>query len=543
MPVVVPTLTSGGERLPATVLVRSIEVRREVGRVPEATVEVVDGSRASRLWSLSNQSFFAPGRLVRIALRTEGATEDTPVFEGLVLRHTLESPADGVPTLRVELKDSAFKLTRTRRTRVFRDRTDAEVLRQVLGSAAETIRGEGPRHAELVQLHATDWDFLVLRAEALGLGLDAHLGKVSAVPLALSTPRRALDHGLDDVSELLLEIDGEHQWAAVQGVAWDPTTLAPTAPELATEPDVRVGNLDARSIATALGAEEETLVHAGPLEPGELAAWANARLTRARLALLRGRAVVAGDAGLAPLDTVEIRGVGEKVDGRAIVSGVTQHVDDDGWWTELELGLSAEPFARRPDLVEPPAAGLLPPSRDLQLAVVGAFEEDPTGEARVKVRLATLTDAQGDVWARLARPDAGPSRGFSFRPEPGDEVVVGFLDGDPRQAIVLGALYGGRSAPPSPPTEANHTRSIVSRAGTRIVFDDARPSVTIETAPDGAAGGRVVIDEKDQVIRIEDPHGNLLVLDRDGIRVQSARDLTLEAKNAVVIKGATVDVQ
>jgi len=39
----------------------------------------------------------------------------------------------------------------------------------------------------------------------------------------------------------------------------------------------------------------------------------------------------------------------------------------------------------------------------------------------------------------MARRDAGKQRGQVFWPEPGGEVVVGFINGDPRQAIILGA--------------------------------------------------------------------------------------------------------
>ena len=59
-----------------------------------------------------------------------------------------------------------------------------------------------------------------------------------------------------------------------------------------------------------------------------------------------------------------------------------------------------------------------------------------------------------DLQSRAILVDAGKQRGQVFWPEPGDEVVVGFLNGDPRQAILLGALHGKTNAPFPTPAEA-----------------------------------------------------------------------------------------
>ena len=55
------------------------------------------------------------------------------------------------------------------------------------------------------------------------------------------------------------------------------------------------------------------------------------------------------------------------------------------------------------------------------------FKDDPDKEFRVEVKIPAVTPRDGTLWARLCSPDAGKGRGFFFRPEVGDEVVVGFL--------------------------------------------------------------------------------------------------------------------
>jgi len=326
---------------------------------------------------------------------------------------------------------------------------------------------------------------------------------------------------------------------------WDVRTQQLSVPVQADEPSVRVGKkekLDARAVAARLGSVEYTLLHPATLDQAELKAWADARMLRGRLALLRGVAVIPGDPALAPLDTVELTGVGDRFDGQALVSAVTHRVDEDGWQTELGLGLSADWFARRPDIAEVAAGGMLPPIGGLQIATVAAFEADAQGEHRIKVKLPGLPDQQGFVWARLARPDAGKDRGHAFWPEAGDEVVVGFLDGDPRQAIVLGALYSKANPPPAQvgaPSDGNPRRAIVSRAGSVVCFDDDKRAIEIETP----GKSKIVIDDDAEAITIADQHGNTIILDAKGITLKSASDFLIDAAGKVTIKGSAVDVQ
>ncbi|MBC7977171.1 MAG: Rhs element Vgr protein, partial [Myxococcales bacterium] len=191
-----------------------------------------------------------------------------------------------------------------------------------------------------------------------------------------------------------------------------------------------------------------------------------------------------------------------------------------------------------------PAGGLVPPVHGLHVGVVSDFESDPLGEHRIKVLLSVLDKKQGPVWARVARPDAGKDRGQVFWPEPKDEVVVGFLNSDPRQAIVLGALHGSTNTPPDAagaPSEKNAQRAIVSKSKLIIRFDDDKKVITIETP----GGNKLAIDDDKQAITLSDQHENTITLDDKGITLKSAAAVTIEAADGknVVLKGEKVDVK
>jgi uncharacterized protein involved in type VI secretion and phage assembly len=88
--------------------------------------------------------------------------------------------------------------------------------------------------------------------------------------------------------------------------------------------------------------------------------------------------------------------------------------------------------------------------------------------------------------ARMSSFMAGSRRGAFFMPEVGDEVVVGFEMGDLNRPVILGALWSDVDQPPevADTSSSNNVRTIVSRAGHQVTFDDS-PSGKIQIKTSG----------------------------------------------------------
>lgn len=121
---------------------------------------------------------------------------------------------------------------------------------------------------------------------------------------------------------------------------------------------------------------------------------------------------------------------------------------------------------------------------------------DPEGIGRVQVRLFSFDgpDSQNaPLWARVAVPFGGGNRGGFFIPDVDDEVLVSFVNGDPRQPIVIGGLWSGSAAAPETlggSGDRVDRWTITGKAGTRIAIVEAQPSdATISfTTPGGVSG-------------------------------------------------------
>ena len=127
---------------------------------------------------------------------------------------------------------------------------------------------------------------------------------------------------------------------------------------------------------------------------------------------------------------------------------------------------------------------------------------DPDGKGRVQVQMNWQTGNMRTGWIRVMTPDGGGSenvstnRGFVFIPEVGDHVLVGFRHGDPNRPYVMGSLFNGRTGKGG--GEDNFTKSLTTRSGSTITFDEAAHTIVLRTTH----ANSIFVDERNGTIAI-----------------------------------------
>jgi len=397
----------------------------------------------------------------------------------------------------------------------------------------------------MVQFDCSVWDFMASRADATGLLLVLDGGKISAKAADVSGAAKfALEVGREEVFEFKFEADAATQADQIKSTGWDPKNQAGIDSSPAKTVKGAQGNFDGKKLAGTIGFGPATLMHMAPLVKTELQDWADATLARSRYALIRGRMTILGRGDALLLDLVDIKGAGKRFDGTGLITGLRHRVEAGSWFTDLQFGLSPRPFNLEPDIVRRPAAGLLPGATGLQIGLVVDVSGDPDKEFRIKVQVPALGADAGELWARLASPYAGNSTGQVFRPEVGDEVVIGFFDADPRYPVIVGSLHSSKNAPPddlAKDDQKNETKGIVTKSGIKILWlDGDKPKLSFEL-PSKAT---LLLDDDKEVIDISDKHGNKITLDKNGITLKSSKDFVVDAASGnVEVKGTKVDLK
>lgn len=520
-----------GQAVPREHQLLAASVSLVMNRIGSARLVYVDGAAASSDFPLSGQDLFLPGK--RIEVQAGSGNRFDLLFAGEVVRHSLKVRANSAPQLIVECRHSAMRLQVTRSSASFFDQTDSEVLEALLKQAnvPSDVAKTSYKHEQLVQFQASSWDFLLARARACGLFVWQAGPKLCVkVPELDAEPRCSLLFGAT-LLELDAELDSRIHYERTRAISWDASQQAlrevdAGAPGLAGAGDVAVS-----ALVAAAGSAQLSLRSTGAAE-AEGQAWADAEVLRARINKTTGRAKCEGLSQVNVGDMVELSGVGRRFNGKVCVTGVRhEHDSVQGWKTHLQFGGVPEGSA---DISAPAAGGLLARVAGLQVGVV-ASNEDPAHEDRVRVRQPMVDANDEGVWARVASLDAGNGRGHFFRPELGDEVVLGFLDEDPRFPVILGMLHSSAKPAPLPGSDDNHRKGYFSRAGSRVLFDDDAKSVLVDTP----AGNAVLLSESDKGISVTDQNGNSIVMNGDGITIESKKALTLKAGTDLRVESGT----
>lgn len=536
--VVTATVLVDGQPLAGKVGVLSIVVNRELNRIPSATLTVRDGDASLETFEISNEQFFVPGSRIEIKLGYN--SEEETVFKGIVVKHSVRIRSRS-SLLTVECRDESSKMTAGRKSRYYIDKKDSDIIEEIIGQYGlkKDVKATRPDLKQVVQYDATDWDFIVCRAEANGLLVMVEDGKVVVdAPDTQQEPVLAVAYG-NTIIELDAEIDARIQGPGIKASGWNAADQQVAEAEAADTTGKGAGNLAATDLADVLGGEARALRHSGNLGASELQAWADGMLQRDRLAKVRGRVKFEGFAGIMPGHMIDILGAGERFEGGVFVSGVRHQYAGGSWETDVQLGLNPETFVQTFNLRPLPAAGLLPAVSGLHMGIVTALEGDPDGEDRIKVRLPLVSPEEEGAWARLATLDAGAERGTYFRPEIDDEVVVGFLNDDPRHPVILGMCHSSAKPAPEPGKDDNHLKGYVSREKMKFTFDDEKKVITLETP----GGNKLTLSDEDKGIVLEDQNGNKIVLDDKGISIESAKDIVLKATKDLKAEGMNIELK
>jgi uncharacterized protein involved in type VI secretion and phage assembly len=160
---------------------------------------------------------------------------------------------------------------------------------------------------------------------------------------------------------------------------------------------------------------------------------------------------------------------------------------------------------------------------------------DPDRLGRIEVRFPWLgTDGDRDVraWATLCSPYADGNQGLQILPEKESQVVVAFEAGNLRRPYIVGCAWNGTAALPTPATKANNLRTLKTRSGSRLEFDDGSPpKVTVKTPN----GHQVTLDDTGT--------GTITVEISNGASIKvTATSVDISGMTSVTVKAAKVDV-
>jgi phage protein D/phage baseplate assembly protein gpV len=492
--------------LSRTIAISSVTTDHAVNEVPSATIQL-SASGADTI----DAGIFAAGSSIIIMAGYDTAANI--LFKGIITGHAIQISGKYMCT--VFCKHKAVAAAYTNRNRCFADVKDKDVYETIFAEhgLAAACEPTPVLYELLFQTDTSDWDFLVKRALANKQVIVPGNDLISIKSPDHNNAAFSFIYGGNITALDLRKYEGRDT-SLFTARSWDTGGQAIQAETS--------GNETAGSVQHMLNTAVDT-------KPEALLSYATAAAWARQLATVQGTVQSPGMPGIVPGQFISLRGVSATLDGNLFVNGVQHSIENGQWQTILKIGLQIPAFGMGQGHIYNNIEGL-------QTGIVIQLENDPAGSNRIKILLPLLDEQQTGIWARVATLDAGNNSGSFFMPEIGHEVIVGFMNGDGADPVILGMVHSSAKPAPFTATDSNDIKGFITRNKIRLVFDDAKKQLVIGTP----AGKTITIDETAGIMKMQDELGNTISMDNNGIHFTSAKDIVFKAQKDIRFDGMNI---
>lgn len=526
----------GGATIPDELSVYAVHIEKKINRIPLAKITILDGEANTGTFPASSSATFVPGASITIEAGYDNNNQ--VVFQGIITAQSIRIDEEIGSALEVECRDTAIKMIVGRKSLTYSNQKDSDIITSIIGTysgLSSDVTATSTTWPEQVQYYATDWDYILSLAESNGFVVTTINGKVSVkAPDSSTASVLTVGYG-NNLFEFNAKLDSLTQLGSVTSNSWDYKTQSminsPSSSNAAGS-----GNLSTKKLSNVVGLSSFQLQTSAPLDNSDLNNWSKAQIAKSEYAKIIGTAKFQGTSKIEPAQYMTFEGLGDRFNGDYLIAGVVHDLSEGNWFTQVDLGLSPLWFTEEPDVMSPPASGLIPGARGLFNATVKQMYNDPDSQYRILVEIPLFDTNGAGIWARLSNFYSTSGAGAFFLPEVGDEVVVAFLNEDPRFPVILGSIYSSSSNKPYNrlnPNEKNTIKAIVSKSGISVEFDDENKVWTVATPNKNT----IILSDKDKKITIQDQNSNSIVMSESGIDLSSQKNINISAQQNVSIKG------
>jgi uncharacterized protein involved in type VI secretion and phage assembly len=466
-----------------------------------------------------------------------GSTDDNTtqtLFKGEIV--TLEPSFDsGSVAMIVRAYDRSHRMLRARKLRAFNKQSIGDIVTSICGDYSISVSeadSSGGLLDYVLQCNESDWDFMWRLLGRIGFEfvLDDQSAKIGKP--GTGSPEVELVY-LEGLHSFRPRITAVQQVSGVSVHGFDhkakQTSVAnSTSPNQVTE----VG-IPRDDMKKAFGAAQMEVVGQSFRSREEATAIAQSQLDQLANAYVSAVGTTEGNPSIKAGAKLKVSGVGSKFSGTYRAARVEHTIESGGAYTTTFYNSVGEHT-----LVGQTSAGGSAKIDSLMVGIV-TNNNDPDQLGRVKLKLPAV-DEMESFWAPVALPAAGNERGVSMLPVAGEQVIVGFENGDPSYPYVLGSVFNGTDKPGQELAVSDGSFALKSDHKAMIA---AKEDITVRTD-----GGKLIIQVKggevtETVNAGQGGQGSYTGQFDGEYKVNAKQGITVESNMQVEIKAPMITIE
>ncbi len=528
-------------------LIRSITIESQIFLPSLCEIELIDSSQLVLV-----ENGLITGVLIEVRAVSGEDIVGVPLFSGQI--ESIELRFDHTSGVRsvVRAYDLAHRLLHGRKTTGFPLSLYSEIV-EIIGLEHGIITVAEPTEVPyemVVQSNESDWDFIVRLAREVGyvtyISLDPVVGlptlfwglmtpaETAPPPVGVELTPRAIVIGDDGLISLRATVSGSGITATASTRGWDQSLAIPAIGEGPTLSDAALNVMLPVELAAELGGPTAQMVTLERLAENEAATEAASVGLGFRLAgsYSNIEATVQGNPFLMPNTAISIGKAGI-LTGEYTVTAVVHTYEPSSFGYRTSISCAG---------YEDRTLMGLQGAAESSFKLTGVYpaividSEDPEFLGRVLLSFPWLSETFISNWARVVQAGAGEGLGMQILPEPTDEVLVAFENGQLDSPYVLGGLYSADRFGAIPAAElvigTPMMRAFTSRDGHQLIFNDnpEASSLTIQTTFGASC-----------MVRLSPETGiSISTIEGQPITVNSAAEITINSEGAVLINSSEV---
>ena len=491
---------------------------------------------------IDDEELLVPGKSLQIYARENRGSQ---IFDGEIveLEPNFQSPHKYCV---VRGFDRLHWLMRGQLTKDYINQSDSSIATEIIGTDCKplnpVVQSTSPVHRYVFKDNETNLSFLQRRAALLGFVIYAD-GKDIHFEAPKSREEIELTWSADGLSNFRPRLSTLDQPTEVTARAIDMATgkvlvgkagVGTGQPEVG-EPKDRVAMAKTLSVGQSPSDGNKAVISTAVRDSSDVTQkhvdnLASSEANRRSSDYIQAEGTCGGNPQIVAGTKIKISNIGKRFGGSYVVSSATHIFDSQKNYTThfnvtgTHVQTLQHLLGHRPQ-----------PRYGFVVGIVDEVEGDPEHLCRVKVLYTGLDDKSKSNWARVVSVGGGNNRGIEFLPENGDEVLIGFENGDVHAPYVLGGVWNKVNVPPELDTSIVEggkvkRRIIRSRMGHTITLDDSDSTLGI-TVDDGK-GGKIHIDTKKKTMTLEA---------ENGIEIKSKK-ITINGSSTVLIDGGAIEI-
>jgi uncharacterized protein involved in type VI secretion and phage assembly len=478
-----------------------------------------------------DDSKFEVGAKLEVKL---GSTDDNTtqtLFKGEIVTVEPDFQAGSVAMV-VRAYDHSHRMMRARKQKAFLNKTVADIVQEVVGAYGFSVstQASGDPLDFMLQHNETDWEFVWRLARRVGFefvvdDMDATFGPPKldsevelSYPEDLHTfrPRITAVQQVEKVNVRGFDIKGKTD---VLATATSPTQL--------TEAGIKRSDVVKKFSGDALEISGQSFS-----SNGEADKIAQSMLDQLANAYLAAEGSCAGNPKIKAGTKLKISGVGADFSGTYRVAKVRHMLGTAGGYT-TEFSNSTGEHTLLGQTSAMGGSGSL--RVDSVMVGLVTNNNDPQKWGRVQVQLPALSGEE-TFWAPVLSPSTGKERGIYMYPQPGEQVLIAFENGDPSYPYVLGSLFNGKDTPGEELAVADGSFAVKSDHKARL---EAKEDINLKTTQ-----GKWIIEvDAGEITEDVKSPGNYTGNFDGAYKVTAKQAITIESNQGVTIKAPQITAE